>query len=100
MRECGDQFGDFERIDLEMTFRCSDRIAVVATDFVLRNPAQIRKTVRSTRKAGRPAVHMGLPGDEGLSLLKERSAGLPRMPTGTMEPRRCCCWAVTGICSR
>ena len=71
MREFGDQFGDFERIDLETTFRCSDRIAAVATDFVLRNPAQIRKTVRSTRKADRPAVHVGLPGEEGLSLLKE-----------------------------
>ena len=70
-----DQFGDFERIDLETTFRCSDRIAAVATDFVLRSPAQIRKTVRSTHKADRPAVHVGLPGDEGLSLLKEARQG-------------------------
>ena len=70
MREFGERFGDFERIDLETTFRCSDRIAAVATDFVLRNPAQIRKTVRATRKAGCPAVHVGLPGEEGLSLLK------------------------------
>ena len=31
-----------------------------ATDFVLRNPAQIRKTVRPMRKADRPAVHLGL----------------------------------------
>ena len=71
MREFGDRFGEFERIDLETTFRCSDRIAAVATDFVLRNPAQIRKTVRATRKADGPAVHVGLPGDDGLSLLKE-----------------------------
>ena len=71
MREFGDRFGDFERIDLETTFRCADRIAAVATDFVLRNPAQIRKMVRATRKADRPAVHVGLPGDDGLSLLKE-----------------------------
>ena len=71
MREFGDRFGDFERIDLETTFRCSDRIAAVATDFVLRNPAQIRKTVRAVRKVDGPAVHVGLPGDEGLSLLKE-----------------------------
>ena len=71
MREFGDRFGDFERVDLETTFRCSDRIAAVATDFVLRNPAQIRKTVRATRKGDGPAVHVGLPGDEGLSLLKE-----------------------------
>ena len=71
MREFGERFGAFERIDLETTFRCSDRIAAVATDFVLRNPAQIRKTVRATRKVDGPAVHVGLPGDEGLSLLKE-----------------------------
>ncbi len=71
MREFGDRFGAFERIDLETTFRCADRISAVATDFVLRNPAQIRKSVRSTRKSDWPAVHVGLPGDEGLSLLKE-----------------------------
>ena len=31
-----------------------------AADFVLRNPAQVRKTVRPIRKADRPAVHLGL----------------------------------------
>ncbi len=71
MREFGDHFGAFERIDLATTFRCADRIAAVATDFVLRNPAQIRKAVRATREAARPAVHVGLPGEQGLSLLKE-----------------------------
>ena len=57
MREFGEHFGVFERIDLETTFRCSDRIAAVATEFVLQNPAQIRKTVRATRNGDRPAVH-------------------------------------------
>ncbi|MDE0347719.1 MAG: UvrD-helicase domain-containing protein, partial [Boseongicola sp.] len=71
MREFGERFGAFERIDLGTTFRCADRISAVATDFVLRNPAQIRKTVRATRKAEGPAVHVGLPGEGGLSLLKE-----------------------------
>ena len=71
MRQFGDRFGNFERIDLETTFRCADRIAAVATQFVLRNPAQIRKAVRATRKADRPAVHVGLPGEENASLLKE-----------------------------
>ena len=71
MREFGDHFGPFERIDLATTFRCADRIAAVATEFVLRNPAQIRKTVRTTRKADRPAVFVGLPGEQELSLLKE-----------------------------
>ncbi len=71
MREFGDHFGAFERLDLATTFRCADRIAAVATDFVLRNPAQIRKTVRTTRKADRPAVFVGLPSGQELPLLKE-----------------------------
>ncbi len=71
MQEFGKRFGDYERIDLETTFRCSDHIAEVATEFVLRNPAQIRKKVRARNKANRPAVQIGLPNEEGLSLLNE-----------------------------
>ena len=71
MREFEGHFGAFERVDLATTFRCADRIATVATDFVLRNPTQIRKTVNTTRKADRPAVFVGLPGVQELSLLKE-----------------------------
>ena len=71
MREFETWFGDYLRIDLETMFRTDDRIAKVATDFVLRNPAQIRKTVRPMRKVDRPAVHLGLPEQEGPSLLME-----------------------------
>ena len=88
MREFGDHFGAFERIDLATTFRCADRIASLATDFVLRNPAQIRKTVRATRKADRPAVYVGLSGEQELSLLKEaldRIAEDARRHEGTSE---------------
>ncbi len=88
MREFGNHFGAFERIDLATTFRCADRIAAVSTDFVLRNPAQIRKTVRTTRKADRPAVFVGLPGEQELSLLKEaldRIAKDARGHDGTSE---------------
>ncbi len=88
MRNFADHFGAFERIDLESTFRGSDRIAAVATDFVLRNPEQIRKTVRATRSADRPAVHVGLPNQEGFSLLKEaldRIAEDARRHDGTAE---------------
>ena len=60
MREFETWFGDYLRIDLETMFRTDDLIAKVATDFVLRNPAQIRKTVRPMRKVDRPAVHLGL----------------------------------------
>ena len=88
MQEFGERFGDYERIDLETTFRCSDHIAEVATEFVLRNPAQIRKKVRSANKANRPAVQIGLPDDKSLSLLKEaldRIADDARRHEGTSE---------------
>ena len=71
MLEFGEYFGTFERLNLGTTFRCSDRINNVATEFVLRNPAQIRKTVSATRKATQPSVHIGFSEESGLSLLKE-----------------------------
>ena len=70
MRQFGDHFGHTEQTYLETTFRCADRIADVATKFVLCNPAQIFKKVRSTRRADGPSVHVGLP-TEDLSLLEE-----------------------------
>lgn len=71
MREFSRHFGESERLSLETTFRCVDRIAKVATDFILRNPSQISKTVRSIHEAEGPRVHVGLPGEQKLSLLKE-----------------------------
>ena len=70
MREFADHFGHTEQTYLETTFRCDDRIAGVATKFVLCNPAQIFKKVRSTRRADGPCVHVGLP-TEDLSLLEK-----------------------------
>ena len=88
MQKFGAHFGAFERVDLGTTFRCCDRISVVATDFVLRNPAQIRKKVHATRKASREAVHVGFPGKGGLPLLKEalgRIAEDSRQHEGTSD---------------
>ena len=70
MREFADHFGHTEQTYLETTFRCDDRIAEVATKFVLSNPEQIRKRVRSTRRADGPCVHVRLEA-EGLPLLGE-----------------------------
>ncbi len=88
MREFSQHFGDSERLSLETTFRCTDRIAAVATDFILRNPAQIQKTVRSIHRAEGPCVHIALPGEQKLSLLKEAldriaedAAGYDEIPT-------------------
>ena len=70
MREFEERFGDSARVDLETTFRCPDHIATVATKFVRKNPAQIRKKVRSTRLGSGPSVHVGLP-EKGISLLPD-----------------------------
>ena len=71
MRNFEANFGSVKRIDLETTFRCADRIVSVANRFVLENAAQIRKNVQATRRAIRPAVHVGLPAGDRNTLLKE-----------------------------
>ena len=71
MRECAERFGHSEPLDPETTFRCSEPIAAVATRFVLENPSQIRKTVRSTRKLQGPCVHIGLSEGRDRCLLRE-----------------------------
>ena len=71
MRDFPERFGESERLDLETTFRCSEPISTVATRFVLANPAQIRKKVRSARQEEGPCVHIGLSGVQDLSLLGE-----------------------------
>ena len=70
MREFEDHFGHSECVYLETTFRCADRIAAVATQFIRKNPAQTRKKVHSKRRAAEPSVHVGLP-DRQTSLLSE-----------------------------
>ena len=70
MREFKERFGDSERVDLATTFRCCDRIAAVATDFILKNPSQIPKKVQSVHQAKGPSVHIGLP-SERRSLVRE-----------------------------
>ena len=71
MRDFQHHFGDHEQLRLETTFRCPDRLANVATQFILKNPAQISKTVRSTTTAERPCVHLGLSPNPGTPLIIE-----------------------------
>ena len=88
MREFQKHFGYSERLDLETTFRCSDRINAVATKFVLRNPSQIRKKVRSTHRAAGTSVHIGLSGEESVSPFPEalrRVAQDAAMHSGTSD---------------
>ena len=64
-------FGGGTRSELETTFRCSDGVSAVATRFVLGNPAQIPRKVRTRRAIDGPGVWIGLAGDDGVSLLGE-----------------------------
>lgn len=69
MREFESHFGSSKYIHLGTTFRCADRISEVATDFILSNPAQIRKEVRSVLQAAGTSVYIGLPSRK-ISLLR------------------------------
>ena len=71
MREFRERFGETERINLETTFRCSNRIADIATEFVLKNPSQIRKNVSTVHQANKPGVHIGLSAEDCPDLLRE-----------------------------
>ncbi len=71
MRGFEARFGSGSRSDLETTFRCSEGVSAVATRFVLDNPAQIRRTVRTRRNVEGPGVWIGLAGKDESSLLDE-----------------------------
>lgn len=66
MRNFGREFGGryagasgvHRTVDLGRTFRSADKIALAARRFVLRNPAQITKTVVPAGEAERPAVRI------------------------------------------
>ena len=71
MRDFGKHFGNHRQLRLETTFRCPDRLANAATQFILKNPAQIPKTVRSPRKADAPCIYLGLSPNPGTPLVVE-----------------------------
>ncbi|WP_414727758.1 UvrD-helicase domain-containing protein [Yoonia sp.] len=61
-REFGGQFagttGIHRTVDLGRTFRSVDKIALASRRFVLRNPAQITKTVRAAGETDQPAIRV------------------------------------------
>ena len=71
MRQFGERFGAATRTDLETTFRCSEGIATVATRFVLANPDQIPKTVRTVHDVDGAGIWLGFGGDQTMPLLDE-----------------------------
>ena len=66
MRHFGETFGGtyngetgiHRTVDLGRTFRSVDKIALPARKFVLRNPAQLKKTVVPAGQADTPAIHV------------------------------------------
>lgn len=48
MTEFGRYFGDAVTMKLERTFRCAPSLCTITSSFVQKNPAQLRKTVRSS----------------------------------------------------
>ncbi|WP_347832177.1 UvrD-helicase domain-containing protein [uncultured Planktomarina sp.] len=56
MKEFGSYFGKFERTDLSLTFRSEEKITNQATNFILKNDAQIPKNVTSHRQIEAPSV--------------------------------------------
>lgn len=70
MRNFGREFGNSELISMGTTFRCVDRIADVATKFILRNSAQIPKKVTSGKKAAEARVHLCFAENNGSDLVK------------------------------
>ncbi|MFT6924528.1 MAG: DNA helicase-4 [Psychromonas sp.] len=51
-----DYFGPTTQTELDQTFRFNNSIGQVATAFVSKNPAQIKKTIKSFKQVNKPAV--------------------------------------------
>lgn len=56
MTHFGETFGRGHVLKLERTFRNSQELSTIAGDFVMKNPAQIQKTVRSTTSLPAPVT--------------------------------------------
>lgn len=63
-------FGPTVTTPLETTFRFNDQIGAVSSKFVLKNPAQIRKSIASIKRSGKPEVSLvrAVRTDDGLRL--------------------------------
>ncbi len=91
--EFGGQFADtlgiHRTVDLGRTFRSVDKIALASRRFVLRNPAQITKTVRAAGETDQPAIRIAWTRrdnaenvlDETLTSLSETCTGGVQMPS-------------------
>jgi DNA helicase-4 len=71
MRDFPRIFHPCERVDLTTTFRCMDRIASVAAQFVTRNPSQLQKQFRAVNHAEGECVFVGFPAEPNADMVSE-----------------------------
>lgn len=64
MKKFAKNFGDTARSDLTKTFRCEEKIAEHATNFVLQNDFQISKNVNAVRQSHSNSVIVSLRSDD------------------------------------
>ena len=69
MRNFESHFGFTETVYLDRTFRFNDRIEKVATRFILRNPAQIPKTIQPLRNESKARITIHFPAIREADLL-------------------------------
>ena len=71
MREFSEGFGYAETVALDQTFRFNNRIEEVATTFILKNPAQIKKKIEAHTQVEEPRVIVHRPGGETADIFIE-----------------------------
>lgn len=62
-----DTFGAGHVLRLERTFRCSQQLSTLAGDFVMKNPNQLKKAVRSDRSLESPVTLALVDSDQGVT---------------------------------
>jgi DNA helicase-4 len=83
VRDFQQVFGATATVALDTTFRFNDRLGTIASDFVLKNPEQIRKTISSLAHQEEPAVsivgvsHEALGLSLALEAIHKRAEALP-----------------------
>lgn len=79
-RSFGDKFGPTATTALDLTFRFNQEISDLASRFVLKNPTQLEKNIRSDRLCGYPAISLlrVLESAKGLSLALDAIQAIAR----------------------
>lgn len=58
MTRFSDVFGYVRRVDLDVSFRCNDKILDASARFIQYNPNQLKKKMRTVRSHAGPAIHI------------------------------------------